>query len=40
MVVDKPVPDRSQNGAGLSGMYAGAWLITLLVKLKNMASRD
>ena len=29
-----------RTALGLSGMYAGAWLITLLVQLKNMASRD
>ena len=29
-----------RTALGLSGMYAGAWLITLLVQLKNMSSRD
>jgi len=29
-----------RTALGLSGMYAGAWVITFLVQLKNMASRD
>jgi hypothetical protein len=40
MVVDKPVLIDRRTALGLSGMYAGAWLITLLVQLKNMSSRD
>jgi len=29
-----------RTALGLSGMYAAAWVITLLVQLKNMFSRD
>ena len=29
-----------RTALGLSGMYAAAWLMTFLVQLKNMSSRD
>jgi hypothetical protein len=29
-----------RTALGLSGMYAAAWLITFLVQIKNVSSRD